>query len=148
MKSEISTVQEYLDALLPKRGDMIKQLRSTILKNLPCGYVEVINWGMITYEVPLAIKSDTYNKKPLMYAAIGNQKAHVGVYLCGLYCVDGLVEDFMDQYMTQVGKNPNMGKACVRFKESDVLPLELIGNMIAKVSVDEYIAIHDKVHKK
>ena len=37
-----------------------------------------------------------------------------------------------------------MGKSCLRFKHVDDLDLELIGEVIASTSVDEFIALHER----
>ncbi|MGB2963968.1 MAG: DUF1801 domain-containing protein, partial [Anaerolineales bacterium] len=81
MKSKAVTVAEYLAEMPPDRREAIKKVREIILRNLPEGYQEVMNWGMITYQVPLEVYPDTYNGKPLMYAALANQKNHLAVYL-------------------------------------------------------------------
>ncbi len=74
MRSSASTVEEYLAELPEERRAAIDAVRKVVLKNLPKGYEEVMNWGMITYQVPLETYADTYNKKPLMYAALAAQK--------------------------------------------------------------------------
>ena len=72
MRSSASTVEQYLSELPDDRREAIETVREVILKNLPEGYEEVMNWGMITYQVPLETYPDTYNKKPLMYAVTGH----------------------------------------------------------------------------
>ncbi|MCK5794860.1 MAG: DUF1801 domain-containing protein, partial [Anaerolineales bacterium] len=74
----------------PERRAAIEKVRKTILAYLPEGYKETLNWGMITYQVPLEVYPDTYNKKPLMYAALANQKNHMAVYLTGIYMDENL----------------------------------------------------------
>ena len=98
MKSDANTVQEYLTDLPPERRRTIEKVREIILKNLPKGYEEVMNWGMITYQVPLEVYPDTYNGKPLMYAALANQKNHLAVYLTGIYMDEDRRKDFEQAY--------------------------------------------------
>jgi uncharacterized protein YdhG (YjbR/CyaY superfamily) len=138
MKSEAQTVEQYLSELPPERRQAIEKVRQTILENLPEGYEEAMNWGMITYQVPLAIYPDTYNKQPLMYAALANQKNHMAVYLTGIYMDDELNQDFEEKYRA-TGKRYDVGKSCVRFKKLDDLPLELIGESIRAVKMEEFI---------
>jgi len=102
MRSEAATVQEYLSELPPERRQIIEKVRQTILDHLPDGYEEVMNWGMITYQVPLEVYPDTYNKKPLMYAALASQKNHMAVYLTGIYLDGELQQDFEDQLNLQL----------------------------------------------
>jgi hypothetical protein len=97
-----------------------------------------MNWGMIAYEVPLERYPDTYNKKPLMYAALASQKNHMAVYLTGIYMDDGARQEFEDAYEA-TGKRLDVGQSCVRFRKLDDLPLGLIGEKIGSVGVDEFI---------
>ncbi len=121
-----------------ERREAIKKVRQTILKHLPEGYEEAINYGMITYQVPLAVYPDTYNKKPLMYAALANQKNHMAVYLTGIYMDENLYQDFEKKYR-ETGKRYDVGKSCVRFRKLEDLPLDLIGESIGAISMEEFI---------
>ena len=138
MKSEAKTVQEYLEEMAPDRRESIEKVRDVILENLPDGYEEAMNWGMITYQVPLEVFPDTYNKQPLMYAALANQKNHMAVYLTGIYMDENLNQDFEQKYRA-TGKRYDVGKSCVRFRKLDDLPLELIGQSIKAMELDEFI---------
>lgn len=138
MQSKATTVEEYLNELPEDRRQQIKEVRKVILDNLPNGYEEVMNWGMIAYEVPLEVYPDTYNKKPLMYAALASQKNHMAVYLSGLYMYDDKQKSFEDEYR-ETGKRFDMGKSCVRFRKLGDLPLELIGKTIASLPMDTFV---------
>jgi len=138
MKSTASTVAEYLSELPPDRQEAIEKVRETILHNLPEGYQEAMNWGMITYQVPLEVYPDTYNKKPLMYAALANQKNHMAVYLTGIYLDEDRRKKFEQAYK-MTGKRYDVGKSCVRFRKLDDLPLLLIGNSIKAMEMDEFV---------
>ncbi len=145
MRSEAKTVDEYLATLPEDRRKAMSEVRQVILDNLPEGYEEVMNWGMITYQVPLEIYPDTYNKKPLMYAALGSQKNHMALYLTGIYTSEQLRAEFEAAYKA-TGKKFDVGKSCVRFKRLDDLPLELIGETIASLGVDDFVELVKKVH--
>ena len=147
MKSNAQTIEDYLKDMPSERRDVISAVRKVILEYLPEGYEEVMNWGMITYEVPLSTYPDTYNKKPLMYTALANQKNHMAVYLCGLYCIPGRKESFKKAFEA-AGKKLNMGAACVRFKKLTDLPLDVIGKTIAAVEVESFVATAKSVHRK
>ena len=138
-KTDAKNISEYLAAMPEERRAAIEKVRKTILKNLPSGYEEALEWGMITYQVPLDVYPDTYNKKPLMYAALANQKNHMAVYLTSIYMDEDLNQDFEKKYR-ETGKRYDVGKSCVRFRKLDDLPLELIGESIAAISMDEFIA--------
>lgn len=145
MRSDAATIGEYLLAMPAERREEIEAVRQTILKNLPEGYEEVMNWGMITYQVPLETHPDTYNGQPLMYAALASQKNHMAIYLSGIHVDDDARQRFEGQYRA-TGKRYDAGKSCVRFRKLSDLPLELIGESIASFSVDEFVALVDKVH--
>ena len=138
MRSEATTVEGYLAALPADRREAIEAVRSVILDHLPSGYAEVMNWGMITYEVPLEIYPDTYNKQPLMFAALASQKNHMAVYLMGIYISDEVRDEFEKAYRA-TGKRFDVGKSCVRFRKLEDLPLDLIGETIAAIPVDRLI---------
>ncbi len=136
MRSDAATVEAYLAELPPERAEAISAVRRTILENLPEGYVEAMNWGMISYEVPLELSGKTYNGKPLMYAALASQKNHMAVYLCGLYCIEAVKDEFLAAHE---GKKLDMGKSCIRFRKLDQLDLEAVGKCIASVPTEQYI---------
>ena len=138
MPSDAATVEHYLGELSEDRREALRTVRKVILDNLPDGYEEVMNWGMITYQVPLATHPTTYNGKPLMYAALASQKHHMAVYLTSVYAAEDSRERFEAEYRT-TGKRLDMGKSCVRFKRLDDLPLDLLGRTIASTEVDEFV---------
>jgi uncharacterized protein YdhG (YjbR/CyaY superfamily) len=138
MRSDSATVEDYLSGLPADRREAIEAVREVIRANLPDGFEEAMNWGMIAYEVPLQRYPDTYNKKPLMYAALASQKNHMAVYLTGIYMDDGARQEFEDAYEA-TGKRLDVGQSCVRFRKLDDLPLGLIGETIGSVGVDEFI---------
>ncbi len=147
VSSKAETVENYLAELPDDRRDAIAEVRDAILENLPEGYVETMNWGMISYEVPLAACPETYNGKPLMYAALASQKNHMAVYLTSVYVNDETAADFRERYKA-TGKKLDMGKSCVRFKSIDQLPVDLIGEVIAATPVDELIGFYQEAHGK
>ena len=138
VSSKAETVEQYLAELPDERRDAIAEVRDVILDNLPDGFVEAMNWGMITYEVPLETFPETYNGKPLMYAALASQKNHMAVYLTTVYS-DGETEEWFRARYAATGKKMDMGKSCVRFKKLDQLPVELIGEVIGRTSLDDFL---------
>jgi uncharacterized protein YdhG (YjbR/CyaY superfamily) len=144
MQSKAATVKQYISELPDDRKADIETVRKVILENLPEGYEEVMNWGMITYQVPLEIYPDTYNDKPLMYAALASQKNHVSIYLTGIYMDEESRQEFETAYKA-TGKRYDVGKSCVRFRKLDDLPLPLIGESIASMEVEEFVERVKKV---
>ena len=142
MQSKAATIEEYLDELEDDRREAISTVRDVVLDNLPDGYEEMILFGMITYAVPLSTYPKTYNKLPLMYAALASQKRHMALYLTNVYG-DGEVEKWFRERYLATGKRLDMGKSCVRFRKLDDLPLELVGEAIAMTPIDEFIEVYE-----
>jgi hypothetical protein len=135
--------EELIAGLPPDRAKAISKVRDVILANLPPGYVESMQYGMIGYGIPLERYPDTYNGQPLGYAALANQKNHMSLYLMSVYG-NAEEERWFKQRYAQSGKKLDMGKACLRFKRLDDLPLDLIGETIARTPVERYIAGYEK----
>ena len=138
MRSKANTIKQYLNELPNGRQAAIETVREVILRNLPTGYEEVVNWGMITYQVPLDIFPDTYNAKPLMYVGLASQKNHMSIYLIGIYIDEEIRRNFEQPYRA-TSKRYDVGKSCVRFRKLDDLTLELIGQSIHLFEVDEFV---------
>ena len=141
MQSKAKTVDEYLDGLDDGRRDAITTVRNVVLENLPDGYEEMMLFGMITYAIPLSIFPDTYNKQPLMYAALASQKRHMALYLTNVYG-DGSLEEWFRERYKATGKRLDMGKSCVRFRKLEDLPLDLVGETIAMTPIEEFLEIY------
>ena len=142
MKSTATTVEEYLDGLSPERREAVSVVRQTVLPNLPDGYEEMMDFGMIAYVVPLARVPKTYNGHPLMYAAISSEKNYVSVHLMNVYADPETTQWFVERY-NATGKKLDMGKSCVRFRKLEDLPLDLIGEAVARTPMEEWIAVYE-----
>lgn len=138
MPTKQTTVEQYLEALPADRREDIEAVRRTILANLPEGMEEAVEGGMLTYQVPLERSGPTYNGKPLMYAALANQKRHMAVYLTNVYADPEQLERFRERYLA-TGKRLDMGKSCVRFRTLDDLPVDVIGETIRATTTDEFL---------
>ncbi len=147
VKSTALTVEEYLHELPPDRRDVVAEVRRTILENLPEGYVESMNWGMISYEIPLETYPETYNDQPLGYAALASQKRHYSLYLMGAYA-DSAQETQIVEGFKKAGKKLDMGKSCVRFRKLDDLPLDVIGRVIASTTPEQLISRYEESRMK
>ena len=142
-RSEAKTVEEYLDELTDDRRETVEAVRDVVRANLPDGYEETVQFGMISYVVPLERYPKTYNRQALQYAALASQKNYVSLYLMNVYGNEETERWFVDRYRAS-GKRLDMGKSCVRFKSIDDLPLDLIGETIARTPVDDFIALYEK----
>ena len=145
--SKAKTVNEYIASLPSERAAVIRALRKIILENLPKGYEETMNWGMISYEIPLKTYPITYNKKPLSYVALAAQKNNYSLHLMGLYWDEERDKAFVAAFK-KAGKKLDRGKGCIRFKKMEDLPLDVIGKTIGQISVKEYIRHYEDVMKK
>ena len=141
-RSEATTVEEYLDELPDGRRETVEAVRVVVRGNLPDGYEETVQFGMISYVVPLERYPKTYNSQALQYAAIASQKNYVSLYLMSVYSDAETERWFLDGYRAS-GKRLDMGKACVRFRSLDDLPLDLVGEAVARTPVDDYIAAYE-----
>jgi hypothetical protein len=141
--SKAKTVEEYLAGLPGEKRAIISEVRKTILKTLPKGYIETMQYGMMAYVIPLETWPDTYNNQPLAIAALAMQKNYLSLYLMSVYG-DPMLRDWFTAEYKASGKKLDMGKSCIRFKKLEDLPLDLIGKAIAKVSVDDYVRFFER----
>ncbi len=150
VSSKAATVEQYLAELPEERRAVISAVRDVILKNLPEGYEETMNWGMICYEIPLSRYPVTYNKQPLSYAALAAQKNFYAVYLSALYCGtdNAKREDWFRKEFEKAGKKLDCGKSCVRFKKLEDLPLDVIGAAIRIATPEQFIQYYEESRKK
>ncbi|HAI08812.1 MAG TPA: DUF1801 domain-containing protein [Dehalococcoidia bacterium] len=137
-KSKAETVDGYLAELPEDRRAAISAVRQVVLENLPQGYEEMMQFGMIGYVIPLERYPVTYNGQALQYAALASQKNYMSLYLMNVYSDETVERWFVDRYKDS-GKRLDMGKACVRFKSLQDLPIDLVGEAIALTPVDRFI---------
>ena len=151
MQITAKNVQEYLKKVPKERSEYFKKLRKTILANLPEGFDEQMNYGMIGYVVPHDIYPDGYHcdpKLPLPFANIASQKNFIGFYHMGIYANKPLLEWFVMEYPKHSDIKLDMGKSCIRFKKMDKIPYDLIGKLMSKMSVKDWINLYEKNIKK
>ena len=147
ISSSITTPADYLASLPEDRREIISAIRDLILQNLPEGYQETINWGMLSYEIPLETYPDTYNKNPLSNVGLAAQKNYNSLYLMAIYQNPADYQELVDAF-AEMGIKPNLGKSCVRFTKLDQLPLDTIARLITKTSVADYIHIYETSQAK
>lgn len=138
-----ATVADYIASLTSEQAAVIRKLRALIRKSLPKGYKESMDWGIPSYVIPLNRYPHTYNQQPLAYVAVGANKNHFSLHLMACYGNPTLMKEFEIAYKKS-GKRLDMGKACLRFKKIDDLPLDLIARTIASVSVEEFLDTYEQ----
>jgi hypothetical protein len=149
MQYNVSTPEEYIAAIPADRRAAVSRLREVILKNLSEGFVESAScYGMLGYVVPHTIYPKGYHcdpKLPLPYMNLASQKNFIAVYHMGIYSNKALMEWFTAEYPKHCKTRPDMGKSCIRFKKMDDIPYDLIGELAAKMTLHEWIAIYEKM---
>ena len=144
VKSDAKTVEEYLELLPEERRNVVSTIRALVLNNLPTGYQESINWGTITYSIPLEQYPSTYNGQPLTYLALAAQKNYYSLYLMSVYG-DPQQEDWLKERFKQAGKKLDMGKSCLRFHKIEDLPMDVIAKVIARTTPEAFIARYEQL---
>ncbi len=144
-------MQEYLNAVPEERKPAFTRLRDTILKNIPKGFEETIQYNMISYVVPHSIYPAGYHCKPedaLPFASIANQKNFLGFYHSGIYAQSAMHKWFTAEFPKYAKRKLDMGKSCVRLKYMDDIPYDLIGELMTKMTVKDWIELYEKNIKK
>jgi hypothetical protein len=147
MQSAAKTVDEYIESLPAERKEAMASLRKTILKNIPKGFQEAMGYGMMGYCVPHSKYPAGYHcdpKQPLPFLGIASQKHFIALYHMGLYSDPKLLKWFTGEFAKQSKLRLDMGKSCVRFKKTDQIPLKLIGELVSKITPDQWIATYEK----
>lgn len=151
MKNKFNTPEEYIDQLAADRKPAFIKLRTTILQNLPKGFVEEINYGMIGYVVPHSLYPNGYHvdpKLPLPFINIASQKSHIALYHMGIYADKSLLESFVAAYPNYCKTKLDMGKSCIRFKNPKNIPFELIAQLVQKMTPEDCIKLYETNYKK
>jgi len=151
MQSKALTVNEYLNEIPEERKDGFNKLREIILKNLPEGFQEGMGYGMMGYSVPHSIYPSGYHcnpKDPLPFAGLASQKNFIAFYHMGIYANPELLNWFTTEFPKHSKKKLDMGKSCIRFKKPEDIPFELIGELMQKVTVQDWITTYETAFKK
>ena len=151
MQTEETTPDQYIAALPEDRKEIMQKLRETIKKNLPKGFEETMQYGMISYVVPHSIYPDGYHCKPteaLPFMSISSMKNHIGFHHMGIYSDPDLLKWFTEEYPKHATGKLDMGKSCIRFKKMENIPFELLGTLTTKMSVEDWISKYESTFKR
>ena len=151
MTIKASSPEEYISKVPEDRKEAMSKLRQTILKNLPKGFAEGMNYNMIGYFVPHSVYPDGYHcdpKQPLPFMNIASQKNFIAFYHMGMYAKKDLLDWFTKEYPKHCKTKLDMGKSCVRFKKVEDIPYKLIGELAKKMSAAEWIKIYESNIKR
>ena len=143
----MSQVQEYIENVDPKWAEPFQKLKKVIEDNIPEGFVCEMQYGMPSYVVPLSTYPDGYHcakDTPLPFLSIAAKKNHIAVYHMGIYGDEELLNWFVNEYPKHVDTKLNMGKSCIRFTNPKKIPYDLIGELVSKMSVEDWVNIYEK----
>ena len=150
MQYKADTIDNYISQLPEERIKPINNLRKQILDNLPKGVEERISYGMIGYIIPHSIYPDGYHctpELPLPFMNLASQKNFIAVYSMVIYAKKDLYDWFVSEYAKRCKYKLDIGKSCIRFKRMDDIPFDLIGELTAKVSAQEWIDLYESLYK-
>lgn len=150
MQYKAASVEDYIRQVPEDRQESLKKLRNIIKDNLPKGFQEGIQYGMIGYFVPHSIYPDGYHctpSEPLPFMSFASQKNSVNLYHSGIYAIPVIHDWFVNEYPKHSKRKLDMGKSCIRFKYLDDIPYGLIGELASKITVDEWISHYESVLK-
>lgn len=148
MRYEANSVEEYISQLPGDKREVIEKLRKTIIENLPVGFEETIAYGMIGYVVPHSIYPSGYHvnpMEPLHFISIASQKNNISFYHMGIYVFPDILAWFKEEYPKHVKTKLDMGKSCIRFKNVNNIPYELIGELCSKITIEDYLDKYESV---
>lgn len=151
MKIAANNIEEYLENIPEERKEAITRLRQTILDNLPEGFEEKIGYGMPSYVVPHSMYPGGYHcdpKLPLPFLSFASQKNFIALYHMGMYADKEIYDWFVAEYPKHCKTKLDMGKSCVRFKKPDQIPFELIGELLQKMSPQQWIDLYEENIKR
>jgi hypothetical protein len=151
MKANGQTVEEILANVPVDRAEAFRHLHQVIVDNLPKGFEPAISYGGLGYVVPHSLYPDGYHCKPsepLPFAGIASQKHSINLYHMGIYANPVLMKWFVDEFPKHSSQKLDMGKSCIRFKKWDLIPFDLIGELMQKMTVNEWIDLYENAFKK
>jgi uncharacterized protein YdhG (YjbR/CyaY superfamily) len=146
MKYEATTIAEYFEQIPEERKQVLTKLWKTICDNIPEGFTEQLGYGMPGFVVPHALYPNGYHcdsKLPLPFINIASQKHFIAFYHMGLYSIPELLKWFQENYSKHYTAKLDMGKSCIRFKKMDQIPYDLIGQLVSKISVENWINYYE-----
>ena len=151
MKIKADTPEQYIDQLPDDRKEAMQQLRKVIHENLPEGFAETMSYGMIGYVVPHSLYPKGYHVDPILplpFINLASQKSYIALYHSGIYAEPKINNWFVKEYPKYSKAKLDMGKSCVRFKNTNQIPYELIAQLSRKITVKEWIDIYEKNIKR
>ena len=151
MQYKANSPEEYINQAPEERKKILQKLQEIINQNLPKGFEEGIQYGMIAYYVPHEIYPNGYHcnpKEPLPFLSFASQKNSVNLYHSGIYAIPEIHDWFVGEYPKHCKRKLDMGKSCIRFKKMEEIPFELISQLCTKLTVNQWIKTYETAIKK
>lgn len=146
MQSTAGTPLEYFESLPEDRRAAMFKLYEVINQNLPKGFKEGMGYGMMGWSVPHSTYPGGYHcdpKQPLPFLSIASQKNFIALYHMGIYADKELHDWFVAEYPKHVKTKLDMGKSCIRFKKPESIPYALIGELVSKMTPEQWITVYE-----
>ncbi|HCM88713.1 MULTISPECIES: DUF1801 domain-containing protein [Vagococcus] len=147
----MNQIEEYINSIDEKRVESFNKLYQTVKTKIPTGFQEIMSYGMISFVVPLEIYPKGYlnrTEEPLPFVSIAVQKNHIALYHMGIMGNKEVLTWFEEEYAKQVSTKLNMGKSCIRFTNAKKIPYHLIGELMTKISLEEWVITYEKYMNK
>ncbi|MFM7301636.1 MAG: DUF1801 domain-containing protein [Crocinitomicaceae bacterium] len=151
MKTPGTTVEDILANIPEERKVAFYKLHQIIVDHLPAGFEPGISYGMIGYVIPHSLYPAGYHCKPsepLPFASLASQKNSINFYHLGIYSDPALMDWFLAEYPKYSSQKLDMGKSCIRFKKPEQIPFELMGQLMQKMTAEQWIALYEQILKK
>ena len=151
MKAVGNTVEAILNNLPPDRAAPFNKLHEVIVQNLPKGFEAAISYGGLGYVVPHSLYPAGYHCKttePLPFAGFASQKNSINFYHMGMYSDPKLYDWFVSEFPKHTKQKLDMGKSCIRFKKMDDIPYQLLGELMQKMTVQDWVSIYESNLKR
>jgi len=151
MQIFVDTVEEYISQIPEERRDAFRKLLETVDANIPKGFQQTMQYGMVTWVVPMETYPAGYHcakDTPLPFLSMASQKSFIAFYNMGIYADQKILDWFLGEFPNHSKKKLDMGKSCIRFKKVEDITYDLLGELCRKISVDEWIAMYEKNYKK
>jgi len=145
-----SAVDSYFNALPDERKSAMIALRTCLLQALPEGFAEEMAYKMPSYVVPHALYPAGYHcdaKQPLPFISIAAQKNFIALYHMGSYADAQLLSWFTTEYPKHSKSKLDMGKSCIRFKKPEDIPFDLLAQLLAKMTPQDWIVLYEKAFR-
>ncbi len=150
MQSNATTPDEYIASLPEERKEVVSDIRDAINKNLPKGFEEVMSYGMLGWVVPKLLYPAGYHcdpKLPLPFINLASQKNHIGFYHMGIHRDSDLLDWFVSEWPKHSTRKLDIGKSCIRFKKTSDIPIKLLGELVSKMTPQQWIERYEMVIK-